>query len=268
MKIDYHIHSKFSLDGEMPIKEICEKAVEIGLDEIAITDHLDIDWPDPKYNFEMPDTEKYIKEIESCKKNYQGRLIIKTGIEIGLQPHVLEENKKIIESYPFDFVIASVHIIQRMDPYQGDYFKGKTKEECYRLYYKETLDLINEYSDFDVLGHIGYIRRYFPAPYEKGDNLLHLELIKDILKVLIKKGKGIEVNTSGYKDASQSPLPPAKVIEAYKNLGGTIITIGSDAHSSDEMGFGLDAGIKAIKKSGFNYISSFTKRKPLPLPIP
>jgi histidinol-phosphatase (PHP family) len=262
LKINYHMHSQYSIDGEMSIEEACEKAIELGLKEIAFTDHLDIDWPDPNYEFGALDIEKYLIDIEKNRERYKDCLKIKTGIEVGLQPHVLEEVEDIIVTYPFDFVIASIHIIQRMDPYQGDYYKNRTKEECYRLYYEETLELVKEFSNFDVLGHIGYIRRYSPFPYEQDEDLICLSLIDEILKVLITKGKGIEVNTSGYKHASKTPMPTPRILARYKDLGGTIITLGSDAHTIDDVGFGLDLGCSVIRESGFKHITSYTERKP------
>ena len=119
----------------MTIDEVCRKAISLGIKEIAFTDHIDLDWPDPEFDFDTIDLEKYFTDIEKNKTKYKGQLKIKAGIEIGLQPHVLNETAKIIEDYPFDFVIGSVHIIQRMDPYRGKYYIGKTKEEIYRRFF-------------------------------------------------------------------------------------------------------------------------------------
>ena len=265
--MDYHMHSGYSADGEMTIEEACQRAIELGLKEIAITDHIDIDWPVPDIVFDIPNLDEYIKEIEDHKRRFKGRLNIKTGIEMGLQPHVLEDAAKIIHRYPFDFIIGSIHLIGGMDPYQGDYYNGKTKDEGYRLYYEETLNLIRDFDDFDVLGHIGYIKRYSPLPYCKEDDLLHLDLIDEILKTIIKKGKGIEVNTSGYRHISERPMPPLEIITRYRQLGGSILTIGSDAHDVDGIGFGIEAGIETIKQSGFEYITSFTAREPKSISI-
>ncbi|MFY9178016.1 MAG: histidinol-phosphatase HisJ family protein [Caldicoprobacterales bacterium] len=260
--MDYHIHTNHSIDGEMTIDEVCRKAISLGIKEIAFTDHIDLDWPDPEFDFASIDIEQYILEIDQSKAKYKGQLRIKTGIEIGMQPHVLDETAKIIEDYPFDFVIGSVHIIQRMDPYQGKYYIGKTKEEFYRLYYEETLRLIKEFSYFDVLGHIGYIKRYSPLPYEKEDDLLHLDLVDEILRVLIKEDKGIEVNTSGFRHISNSSMPSIEIVRRYKELGGTVITLGSDSHKLSDFGFGLKDGLETIIQAGFNKITTYTKRKP------
>ncbi len=260
--IDYHMHSTYSADGEMTLEEACLRAIEIGIDEIAFTDHIDIDWPDPNINFSIINIEQYLSDITKLAEKYSHQIKIKKGIEIGLQPHVLEENSNIIQSYPFDFVIGSVHIIDRMDPYQGNYYEGKTKEESYRRYYQEIIDLIAIYDDFDVLGHLDYIRRYNPYSYSCEDLTLALDLIDEILKILIDKGKGIEVNTSGYRHISKCPLPSFAIVKRYRELGGEIITLGSDAHRAEYIGYKFKIAVEGIKEAGFKYLTTFQKRKP------
>jgi len=262
MLIDYHIHSNYSADGKMTMEEACIKAIELGMDEIAFTDHIDLDWPDPDIDFNIEDIEKYLSDIEELANRYGGRLKIKRGIEIGLQPHVLEKNSIIIQSYPFDFVIGSVHLVDRMDPYRDPYYEGKSKEESYRRYYKEILDLIKVYDDFDVLGHLDYVRRYSPFTYNEDDPILAFDIVEAILKTLIDKGKGIEVNTSGYRHVSKCPLPSFIVVKKYRELGGQIITTGSDAHKTEFLGYEIKAAIEGLKASGFNHITSFENRKP------
>jgi len=257
------MHSKYSIDGEMTMEEACLRAVELGLDEIAFTDHIDLDWPDYDIEFNIQDLENYLSDIERLADRFKGQLIIKKGIEIGLQPHVFEENSRIIQSYPFDFVIGSVHLVDRMDPYLGAYYEGKTKEQSYRCYYQEILNLITDYDDFDVLGHLDYVRRYSPYPYNIEDAMLAFDIIEEILKTLINKGKGIEVNTSGYRHASQRPLPNFSVVRRYRELGGEIITIGSDAHKVEHLGYKLKDAVQKVKECGFHYLTSFEQRKPL-----
>lgn len=261
--MDYHLHTDYSIDGEMIMEDACNRAIAKGLEEIAFTDHIDLDWPDPNFIFNISDMDQYIQEIETNRTKFKGRLQIRTGIEIGLQPHVLDETAQIINKYPFDFVIASIHIIDRKDPYTGDYYIDKNKEDSYRIYYEEILDLIKKFDDFDVLGHIGYIKRYFPSPYETGDELLCMDLIEDILKTIILKGKGIEVNTSGYAHISKCPMPPFEIIKKYRDLGGTIITIGSDAHKIENVGYEISSGLEEIKRAGFNHVNSFVNRNPI-----
>lgn len=262
MLMDYHIHSNYSADGEMTLEEACLRAIELGIDEIAFTDHIDIDWPDPSIDFDINSIEQYLLDIESLSKRFCSQLKIKKGIEIGLQPHVLTENSDIIQSNPFDFVIGSVHIIDRLDPYAGNYYEGKTKEESYQHYYQEILNLIEKYNNFDVLGHLDYIRRYSPHPYSSEDHTLSYDLIEQILRTLIDKGKGIEVNTSGYRHISKCPLPSFSIVKRYRELGGEIITVGSDAHKTKYLGYEIKTAIEEIKKCGFKYLTIFESRKP------
>lgn len=238
--MDYHLHSNFSPDSDMTMEEAIKKAIKVGLNDIAFTDHIDIDWPHSDYNFDVFDLDLYFKEINFLKEKYKDQISIKAGIEVGLQPHVLDETSKVVDTYPFDFVIASIHIIDRMDPYIGEYFDGINKEESIIKYYKETLKLLEVYDNFDVLGHIGYIKRYSPFPYDAKDELIAFDLVEDILKLLISKNKGIEINTSGYKHVSNQSMPSFPIIEKYKELGGSIITIGSDSHAVDTVGFKVE----------------------------
>ena len=147
------------------------------------------------------------------------------------------------------------------DPYYDDFYQNRTKEESYRLYYEEILSLLKNFSDFDVLGHLDYIKRYGPYSYEADDIYLSFNIIEDILRLLIEKGKGLEVNTSGYKHISTSPMPSEVVLSRYKELGGQRITIGTDSHNLDYMGYGLKHDLELIKKAGFKHISIFKRRK-------
>lgn len=230
--MDYHIHSTHSSDAKMTIEEACIKAIELGINEIAFTDHIDIDWPGSNSIFDISRLDIYMDEIEQNRRKFKGQIDIKSGIEIGLQPHVLAEKSRIVNSYPFDFVIASIHVIQRIDLYKSDYYDKKSKLEAYSDYYNEILKLINDFDDFDVLGHLDYIKRYLIHPYEQEDHLIAMEIIDEILKTLIRKGKGIEVNTSGYKHISKRTMPHFDVVKMYQELGGEILTLGSDAHST------------------------------------
>ncbi len=267
--MDYHVHSTYSVDSRMSMEEACLRAIEAGLMEIAFTDHIDIDWPDtaiPPFDVKMLD--EYFEDIEKMQDRFKGQLVIKKGIEIGLQPHILDECADIVRSYPFDFVIASVHLIGGVDPYLGEYYRGKTKKESYEEYYREILKLIKYFDQFNVLGHLDYIKRYSPFPVEKTDHLLCISLIDEILKTLIRKGKGLEINTSGYRHASGTPMPHPDIIKRYRDMGGTIITLGSDAHAPEHVSFGFENALLEIKRSGFDALTSFTGMQPKSVAIP
>lgn len=258
--VDYHIHTHYSGDSKMTLDEACKKAIEMNLTEIAVTDHMDVDWPYDNYKFEIDNIEPYLEELEKANNKYPS-LKVKKGIEIGLQPHVLDKCENIVIKYPFDFIIASVHIIDSLDPYYGEFYKNRTVEQFYERYYREILKLIKQYNNFDVLGHLDYVKRYSPYEYEQKEFLYCRELVEEILNTLINKNKGIEINTSGYRHKSNCTMPHPEVVKIYKNLGGQTITIGSDAHGTEHIAFNFDKAQKELKKAGFKYISVFNKRQ-------
>lgn len=260
--LDYHIHSTFSTDGYMTMDEACLQAIEVGLKEIAITDHMDIDEPDNPDAFQIKDLNEYIRELEKVKTKYQDRIKIKTGVEIGLQNWTLDQASSIASDYPFDFIIASVHLVDGIDPYFKKYYDNRDKIKSYTDYYKTVLELLEDYDDFNVIGHLDYLRRYSPYEYHPEDHLIGRELIEAIFTMLIDKGKGIEINTAGYKHYSKQPHPHPDILKWFRELGGEIVTIGSDAHVTKYVGYETKRALEWLKYAGFDYVASFTKMQP------
>ena len=233
---DYHIHSEISGDSEENLEVIFKTAIKKGLKEIAITDHLDIDYPKGISTFDL-DFQKYIKILKVYKEKYRGRLNIKLGIELGLQPH-LKNNKylnEILQSKDLDFIIGSIHCIEGKALENNDFFLGKTKEEVHEKYFEAVYKNIKIFDGFSVCGHLDFIKRYGKDHF-KDHKIInynkHREVIDKILKTLIEKEKGIEVNTSGYRYGINEPTPNEYIIKRYYELGGKIITVGSDAHNA------------------------------------
>ncbi len=259
---DYHIHTSFSEDSQMPPETACRRALERGLQEIAITDHMDFDWPIKPYHFEIEDLDLYFKTLLGLKQAYAKRLTLKLGIEMGLRPHTLEASAGLIKRYPLDYIIASIHIVDGMDPYLPEYYKDRDKVKSYTDYYEEIFTSIGAYDGFSVLGHLDYLRRYCVYPYESNDHLIGIDIVEAILKRLIDKGKGLELNTSGYRHTSGQPLPHPDILKLYKRLGGEILTLGSDAHVPEFIGFQFSHAIEVMKNCGFSYLTSYTGLKP------
>ncbi len=262
MLFDYHLHSHFSADSEMTMDELCQAAIELGLDEIAITDHHDIDYQDDTIEF-LIDKEKYLKEIEKFQEKYKDQIKIKKGIEIGLQPHIYEECRNYI-SNDFDFVIGSFHTAENADLYNGDFFAGYSQWEAYIQYLKSVLEVVQNYDNYSVIGHLDIIRRY--GDFENQPDLMEskkaADLIKRILKVIIKNDRGLEVNTSGYRIDGKNPLPSFEILKLYHQLGGQILTIGSDSHNTEDITQKFDYTISRLKEIGFNKLTTFSNLKP------
>jgi histidinol-phosphatase (PHP family) len=233
---DYHIHSNYSGDSNMPMLEACEKAINLGLKEITFTDHVDLDWPG-EFKFEIIDITNYLNEIESMQKNFSN-ISIKKGIEMGIQPHTIQSSEDILTKFKFDYVIASVHCVDNLDIMKSEYYNGKSVKEAYRRYFEEVLYAVTHFNNFCILGHIDMIRRYIPDTARREINYNDFsDVLDEVLINLVKKNKGLEVNTSGLRYGLDSFHPTIEFIKRFRELGGEIITIGSDAHNTDSVGY-------------------------------
>ncbi|WP_249030302.1 histidinol-phosphatase HisJ family protein [Tannockella kyphosi] len=256
-KIDYHIHTHFSADSQEYVKNHIEKAIELGLEEICFCDHQDFSYPGTSFDL---DVDAYYKEIQMYQNIYKDQLIIKWGIEIGLDCNYQKEINTLIHSYPFDFVIGSIHVIDNQEFYDpAIFFHGKSKNDAHRDFFKETLKAVQTFDCFHVLGHLDYIVRYGPYEDKEIEYDVHQEIIDNILKTLIHKGIGLELNLSGYKVHQTCGFPNYKILQRYYDLGGRILTTGSDSHICDTLGYCLDDAHQQLQNIGFT-ISTFTNK--------
>lgn len=258
---DSHTHTKYSLDSQMDAEEAIKRALELELDGIAFTDHVDLDYPsDEIFDFDVQDYSKY---IDSLKNKYSDKIKILKGIEIGIQPQVTAEIIELASSTDFDFIIGSIHIIDKMDPYTGEYYQGKTKEEAYTRYLEAIYEGTVTFKNYDVIGHIGYIRRYGDIEDRSMDYKDYSDILDKILRQVIQDGKGIEVNTSGLRGILGCTIPDESILLRYRELGGEIITIGSDAHAVKDIGSDFNEVCELLKRIGYKYTCHFENRKPI-----
>lgn len=253
--VDYHVHTDNSFDGKVSMAEQCEKAIEIGLKEIVFTEHYDLNPNDKSKGFF--NYEKYSREIEECRQKYGDKLIIKKGLELG-EPHLYTaEHDAFIKDRDFDFLLGSVHFL---DDILLDADFGLPERELYLKYFSEILELAKT-GEFHTLGHIDVLKRYVPPHFKKFLAINYEEIIREILTTTIKRGKGIEINTSGFRQGLGEPLPAVEILEWFYELGGEVITIGSDAHHSKDLGQDLERGINVLRDVGFKAISTFSQGK-------
>ena len=259
---DYHVHSEFSGDSIQNIDELISKAISMGLEEIAITDHLEYDMEGIPGKWIL-DLESYTQKIGIMKEKYRKDIEIKLGVEIGIQPHTKEYLEEKIKMYPFDFVINSSHAINRIDLAFGEIQEGRTKEEVQALYFDNVLKNVELYNKFNVYGHLDFITRYGGDAYKGLNYEIQRDIIDEILKKIISKGKGIEINTSGYRYREDRFYPYIKVLNRYFELGGEIITVGSDAHKKEDVAKDFDIVYDFLRNAGKKYICSFKKMEPI-----
>ncbi len=258
---DMHMHTSFSTDSKALPASMLDAAIQRGLPGICLTDHLDYDYPDEPGSF-LLDVDKYFPVMQALQADYAGKLPVRIGIELGLQPHLAKQLANLVHSYPFDFVIGSSHVVHGFDPYYPNYYEGKTEQEAYLEYFTSILENIEAFTDFDVYGHIDYVVRYGPNKNSDYSYIKYADIIDAILKKLIALGKGIEVNTGGFKYGLGHPNPAEDVIRRYRELGGEIITVGADAHAPEHIGYDFEKIPAILKAAGFKYYTVFKNRKP------
>ena len=260
---DFHTHTDFSGDSDTPVSKQLDRAVELGMKEICITDHHDHDIIIPGLGpvFEL-DIDAYLPYMNRIRETYSGRIRVNIGIELGLQLHLKEYLEDFVRKYNFDFIIGSSHFIDRMDPYYPEFFAGRTEKEAYSRYFEVTLKRVKELDCYDVFGHLDYVVRYGPNKNQFYSLKEYGDLIDPILKTLIEKGKGLECNTGGYKYKLGHPNPSEEILSRYRQLGGEILTIGSDAHAPEHLAYDFERLKPVLEKCGFQYYTVFHERKP------
>lgn len=262
MKADFHMHTRFSTDAQSEPEDMVKEAIRLGLETICFTDHQDKDFPGDKILFAL-DPDAYFKEMRALQEKYKDQLDIRIGIEMGLQPHLGQYTHDFVNSYPFDFVIGSVHLVDGKDPYDGALFAHQTDEAAYRQAFEETLENIRQNQDFDVLGHLDYVVRYGKHQERDYEYARYADLIDRILKYLIENGKGIELNTAGLKYGLPFAHPIPDVLKRYRELGGEILTVGADGHKPEHIAYDFWKVDDLLRSCGFKYYTEYKGRKPV-----
>lgn len=264
---DCHLHSDFSGDCDTPAALMAEKALSLGLKGLCFTEHLDLDAPVIDGTDFSLDTAAYFQRMEDLKKQYAGQLDIRVGVELGLQSHVLTELTGYASLWPFDFIIASQHYISGGDPYYPSYFEGRDERHCYEEFFEVQLENLRHFSSYDTLGHMDYIVRYGPTRNTRYSFQAYVDHIDPILRHLTEQGKCLEINTGGFKYGLGQPHPDASVLRRYRELGGELITIGSDAHSPEYLAYDFLRVRELLASLGFRYYTVFSGRRPEMLPL-
>lgn len=262
---DFHLHTAHSEDSETPMEQQIEAGIRAGLKYMCFTEHMDRDFPGSdggKKLFEV-DTDKYREHCMECREKYLDRMDVRFGIEYGCQSHLRQHNIDYVNQYPFDFVIASQHLVNGIDVYYPEYFEGMSEHEAYLKYFEATLESICVFDGFDVFGHIDYIVRYGPnrnRDYRYAD---YRDVLDEILKQLIMRDKGIELNTGGFRKLGDEANPGREILKRYREFGGEIITVGSDAHKPEDVAGDFDRAEALLKETGYEHYCIFKDRKPV-----
>jgi len=259
---DYHIHTIYSPDSKMEHDEAIRVAIASKVTEICFTEHMDLGHHMENFN-RIPDFRSMEETIFCLRKKYP-EVNIGKGIEVGYISDTAKQTAEVLSKQNFDYVLLSTHCVDGLDCYLPESKRNRDKMTAYRRYletvYDSVLDdTLTEY--YDCIGHIGYIAKCNHYENNEFQYELFPELFDQILSEIIKRGKGIEVNTSGINRAGHV-LPHPGIIRRYRELGGRIITIGSDAHKPENVAANIKETMDIIVKAGFKEITLFKNRVP------
>ena len=272
MFADYHVHTAFSDDSVYPMEDVIRDAVRMGMEEICITDHVDYgikeDWDcgkeilyrngEPLANVDYP---RYMEKLKELQRLYGDQIQIRTGMEFGVQMHTIPQFDTLFKRYPFDFIILSIHQVEDKEFWTQDFQRGRSQKGYNERYYQEMLDVVKAYKEYSVLGHVDLIVRYDEQgiyPFEKVE-----PMIREIFQVAIADGKGIELNTSYHRYGLKDTTPSVKILELYRELGGEIVTLGTDAHSTEFVGCAIRERQELLRRCGLRHFYTFENRRPL-----
>lgn len=272
---DNHNHSQFSFDGgRTSVGKTVNSAIGKGLAGVCFTDHCDFFVPPMKaqheeYVPEVFDVKARNAEIDKVNAKCPQDFHVFKGIEIGVQKSERDKIAAHLEKYSFDEIIASVHYLDDTDPFWGGYYEGKTWRYAYGHYLETLYDEMVWLGDrFDIMGHYDYVTRY--APYPECSILYKdfPDILDSMLRYLAENGKALEINTKTYQDfKGRTPVLDKNILMRYRELGGEIISLGSDSHDADRVGFNFERAAALVSRCGFRYLAHFDKRKPVMLPI-
>ncbi|HOT29642.1 MAG TPA: histidinol-phosphatase HisJ family protein [Candidatus Ozemobacteraceae bacterium] len=258
--IDQHNHTRFSSDGTAHPETMLEAAGAVGIRYLAITDHADFAPSDP-----CIDPAAYLPALERYRDNPWG-IRLGIGVELGIQVCHAPQVAAFLRGRNFDFVIASMHRACGLDIADGSFHRGRSVETAWSDFLDDTLASMNACPDFDTLGHFDILSRY-DATRGTAPSEAHAEKLDAVLAWLIAHGKCLELNTSARRYEVGHMHPSEKILKRYVELGGTRVTIGSDAHRPNSVGTGVFEMLRLLRDSGIETLPFFLQRRATMIPI-
>ena len=266
--MDMHCHTAYSFDSKADPRELCETAIQRGITHLAITDHCDLDCIlSGLYEPYLADKAK--ETVYSLKKEYEGQLDIIYGIELGGAHAAPKEAERLVKDYGFEFVLGSLHNLRDVPDFYFMNFADMPDGLIDSLVGRNISELceIAQLPFIDSIAHVTYPLRYVKACGRKVDLEKYKERFGELFKLIIKNGKALEVNTSPYRKGIADTMPERELLELYRSMGGTRITLGSDAHTADGVGDGILEAAATLNELGFEAVTLFDPNGEKEIPI-
>lgn len=258
-KMDMHLHTVHSMDGKQGVMDLCKRAAALGLEEICITDHIEPGHPTPGVD-SPPDFPIWLEDIAAAKKAFP-QMDIRIGLEIGDNAPIRPSIYETLEKLPLDFRLLSLHLVKGLDPYEAVYFEGRTQKQAYSAYAEAKAESILNFADYDAVAHIGYVGKF--APYAPEKRALTYEYAPDafdtMFRFMANNGKALEINASGLRQTT-APIPGGDLIRRFLDLGGEFFTLGSDAHTTQDVYGHVEEAKALLKAQGAKWQVGFKER--------
>ncbi len=269
LPLDAHLHTDLSPDSDVPIDTYARQAVERGIPEIAITDHVDFDPSAPAFaHATFAQRERTVRD--AAERWADRGVAIRFGVEITWDRRFEADIRAHLASHAYDFVIGSVHVY-RDSPYSAgrvaSWVDGKSLHEIIAPYFDEVTAGARA-GLFDAMGHIDFVKRYLAPHVTAADLAGAPELYEPILRALVESGTALEINTSGLRQVAGETYPSAAIVARYHELGGRAVTVGSDAHRADAFAWGLESGYDSVRSAGFEALTFRRGEAPVNVSIP
>jgi histidinol-phosphatase (PHP family) len=260
---DYHMHSNFSSDSGASMRTMCESAIQKGIPEIGLTEHYDLH-PKERPVFYRPET--WWEEIERIRKSLEGRLVLRAGVEIG-EPHRFPGAvQTLLDRYPYDFVIGSLHYVGDDFMFDNRLLARRGADEILQSYFLE-LGEMTRTAQFDILGHMDVPVRNGKPIWGGYDPQRYEAPIRIVLQNCIDRGIALDVNSGGLRRPANNLMPDLLILRWYREMGGQRLTLGSDAHTPGDVGLDLDQALKFIRESGLKFVTRYERRQASLLPV-
>lgn len=244
----------------MTMDSAIKSAMRKGLGGIIFTDHYDVDPPPSIIAFDFEPQAQQLA-IDNIRESFVGFEVLK-GIEVGIQKKSIDKIDTFVNRYNFDMIVASVHFVNGLDPYFGDYYKKYDWHNAYRNYLLNIYECISVYDNFDAVGHFDYIVRYSPYKQKMMRYSDFADEFEAIFKILKERGKALEINTNTYRSMyGEAPALDIEILRRYKEAGGELISLCSDAHDDYRVAENFEKYKEIIQTAGFSYIAHFKERR-------
>ena len=259
---DDHVHSRFSCDARDPLDDLCRAALRQGLSGLTLTDHFDTEPSDAGYG--RYDFDLIAREVERLRSRL-GEFSLLVGAEVCFQPSYAPRIEAFLRACPLDFALGAVHYVAH-EFVQPDYFRRRDGCAAYAAYF-DAVEALVESGLFDSVAHLDVAKLHGIPVCGPFDPEPHWQRIDRILQLVIERGMALELNSKGWRQLPADPYPAEAILQRYARLGGTRITIGSDAHDAAHLGYGIERAQALARRVGFTHLTRYVQRVPQSVPL-